>query len=450
MTNSEKYITENFYALPVVPLEEQPFEIPESWKWVYLKDINSSKKRSINPTRDQEQIFELYSIPSFPTSKPEKTRGKDIKSNKQMISKNEILLSKINPRINRVWLVGEENEYPLIASTEWIVISNENFVEPKYLLYLLQSPYFRKLITKDVSGVGGSLTRAKPKLVENYPIALPPLKTQISIARKIEVLVEKIYQAKKLMEEAKSSFELRRAAIFDEFMENVNSSSIEILDDESIEYFFEQKENAKKWIITNFESIAAKDKYSIAIGPFGSDLKVTDYSTEGVPLIFVKNIRSSNYLLNRKYVSEKKAEKLNKHSVTSGDILVTKMGDPPGDVDLCPSNVTKAIITADCIKLKVNPALADNNFIKYVIESPIVKKQILKMSKGVAQQKISLSIFKKMTFSLPSLSKQKTIVEKLDKIIENENTCIENIKYFEGKIEVLQKSILSKAFKGQL
>ncbi|MFF2912865.1 hypothetical protein [Paenibacillus sp. NPDC057934] len=112
-----------------------------------------------------------------------------------------------------------------------------------------------------------------------------------------------------------------------------------------------------------------------------------DYREEGVPLIFVRNIRSSNYDLNNKFVSEEKAEELKAHMVGSGDILITKMGDPSGDSDICPESVERAIITADCIKLRVNTKIVSRKYILYAIRSDFVQKQIRKESKEVAQQK---------------------------------------------------------------
>ena len=97
---------------------------------------------------------------------------------------DDILLCKINPRINRVWRVGNYTNYKNIASTEWIVVRQSQLL-PYYLRYVLMSPYFRKLLQSNVSGVGGSLTRAKPVLVKKYVIPIPPFSEQSKISLKI-------------------------------------------------------------------------------------------------------------------------------------------------------------------------------------------------------------------------------------------------------------------------
>ncbi|WP_434320909.1 restriction endonuclease subunit S [Lactobacillus johnsonii] len=170
--------------LPPIADDEKPFEIPDSWEWVRLGEVNTYIGKNIHPEKTPEQLFELYSVPIYETNSPEITSGKEIKSNKQTVIPDDILLCKINPRINRVWRVGNYTNYKNIASTEWIVVRQSQLL-PDYLRYVLMSPYFRKLLQSNVSGVGGSLTRAKPVLVKKYVIPIPPLSEQSRISLKI-------------------------------------------------------------------------------------------------------------------------------------------------------------------------------------------------------------------------------------------------------------------------
>lgn len=206
---------EELLAEALVPEEEQPYELPENWVWVRLGVLDSgAKSRSIDPRKYPDETFELYSVPSFPQF-PEIVKGSDIGSSKQKVEENDVLLCKINPRINRVWIVNIKKDNKQIASTEWIVITPGKNVNPKYLLWGLRSPYFRNLLTSNVSGVGGSLTRARPKEVMTYTFPLPPLSEQKRIVDRVESLLGKIDEAKGLIQEAQESFEQRRAALLD-------------------------------------------------------------------------------------------------------------------------------------------------------------------------------------------------------------------------------------------
>ena len=196
----------------LVPAEEQPYKVPENWVWVRLGEVNKYVSKSVNPISEPDKIFELYSVPSMADDYPEIIAGSDIGSSKQSVCKEDVLLCKINPRINRVWKVSQFTDNELIASSEWIIIRN-NHINANYLMYCFQSKYFREFMLSNVSGVGGSLMRAQPKYVQTYPIPLPPLSEQQRIVERIEELFAKLDEAKERLQEVADSFAVRKAAI---------------------------------------------------------------------------------------------------------------------------------------------------------------------------------------------------------------------------------------------
>ena len=140
-------------------------------RYTKLKNINQYKSESINPAKTPDTVFEMYSVPIYETGHPEYLRGGEIDSNKVVVKKNDILLCKINPRINRVWVVSDESDKQNIASSEWIVVRNDEY-NPEFLAWYFRTPKFQKLMTSEVTGIGGSLTRAQPKCVAEYPVPI--------------------------------------------------------------------------------------------------------------------------------------------------------------------------------------------------------------------------------------------------------------------------------------
>lgn len=140
-------------------------------EYTKLKYINQYKSESINPAKTPDTVFELYSVPVYETGHPEYLRGDEIASNKAIVQKNDVLLCKINPRINRVWIVSDESDKKNIASSEWIVIRNNEY-NPEFLAWYFRSNKFQRLMTSEVTGIGGSLTRAQPKCVAEYPVPI--------------------------------------------------------------------------------------------------------------------------------------------------------------------------------------------------------------------------------------------------------------------------------------
>lgn len=174
-----------------------------------LKTINDYIRKSVNPAKLPDTLFEMYSVPIFETGHPEYLLGREIASNKTVVQKNDILLCKINPRINRVWIVADESENPNIASSEWIVVRSSKY-NPEFLAWYFRSPRFKNLMTSEVTGIGGSLTRAQPKSVAEYPVPVLEKPEQDAIAiifNTVDTIIKKRRkQLQKLDELVKARF----------------------------------------------------------------------------------------------------------------------------------------------------------------------------------------------------------------------------------------------------
>ena len=93
---------------------------------------------------------------------------------------------------------------------------------------------------------------------------------------------------------------------------------------------------------------------------------VEDYRESGVSLIFVREIRSENFRrADSRYISPEKAAELAIHKVRGGDVVITRLGEPPGDSAIYPENLPDAIATSDCIKLTPNVKGTTATFLKF-------------------------------------------------------------------------------------
>lgn len=205
------------------------------------------------------------------------------------------------------------------------------------------------------------------------------------------------------------------------------------------------------WCAIKPEFISSPEKYSIGIGPFGSNLKVSDYKTEGYPLIFVRNVIANQFTgLDPKFVDKEKFQELLAHSIKPGDLLITKMGTPPGDCKLYPENSREGIITSDILKVRIWKKYFVSKFYEYVISSKIVKTQIEAITKGVAHQKISLKRFKEIELPFPTKKEQEEIVNKVDALFGLSDKIQSQYQSLKAKIDQMPQAILAKAFRGEL
>lgn len=166
-------------------------ELPQGWSIGSFSQLNMFQSLNIDPRTHPDKLFELYSVPNWEIGKPEILAGKEIGSSKQSICENDVLVCKINPRINRVWVCEHTTPHYLLGSSEWIVFRN-SFLDSRYVELYFSSPYFRKLLLSNVSGVGGSLMRAQPESVKKYPILIPPYQEQLRIVKQVSHMLEQL------------------------------------------------------------------------------------------------------------------------------------------------------------------------------------------------------------------------------------------------------------------
>lgn len=205
------------------------------------------------------------------------------------------------------------------------------------------------------------------------------------------------------------------------------------------------------WVWASPVQIQAHVPNALTIGPFGSNLKVSDYVQTGVPLIFVRNIRSRKFGdSGSQFVSPQKATELSSHVACAGDVLITKMGDPPGDACVYPLGSPDAIITADCIKWTLSDLLPNHDYFAYFINSHLGRFQIAEITKGVAQQKVSLDRFRQIAIAVPGPQEQARIANEIE--VEYQRLAdVELAILLERRRSVaVRQSILKSAFSGDL
>jgi len=140
----------------------------------FLRDVAEQCGRTINPQRYESALFSHFSLPAFDNGKrPTRELGSSIRSNKLKIEEPLILLSRLNPRIPRVWPISKLPEDQAICSTEFLPLMPRGGYHFAWLLELLRSDAFQSMITSAVGGTSTSHQRVRPEVVLNMPVRLP-------------------------------------------------------------------------------------------------------------------------------------------------------------------------------------------------------------------------------------------------------------------------------------
>ncbi len=96
-------------------------------------------------------------------------------SNKFLVRRNSVLLSKLNPHISRVWLPDIHDTRRSVCSTEFIVASPRPGYSREFLYSLFTSAAFATTYGLLVTGTTGSHQRIRPENVLEMKIVIPPL-----------------------------------------------------------------------------------------------------------------------------------------------------------------------------------------------------------------------------------------------------------------------------------
>ena len=160
----EPYLPPNVWALfPDRLVPSALGEIPEGWQVRTLGEIVEQVRVSENPLKTPNTMFKHFSIAAYDDHQvPRLELGKDIKSVKTRVEPGVILLSKLNPEIERVWLVDVASNDRAICSTEFIVLEPRPPFQQSYVYCLSRSSAFRSQLESLVTGTSKSHQRVPP------------------------------------------------------------------------------------------------------------------------------------------------------------------------------------------------------------------------------------------------------------------------------------------------
>ena len=148
-------------------------------------------------------------------------------------------------------------------------------------------------------------------------------------------------------------------------------------------------------------------------GPFGSGLKSTHYTNEGIRVIRLQNIRFAEFRKgDAAYISLEHYASLGDHDVLKNDLLIAGLGDdhiPAGRACVAPADIEPAMVKADCFRFRLNSRFAIPQFVAYQLSTTANIATAL-LSTGATRQRINLRATASRAIALPSLQDQEAIV----------------------------------------
>jgi type I restriction enzyme S subunit len=169
----EWFVNFNFAGATGKMIDSELGEIPEGWRVGRLGEMVEHRKIGINPANFKGMKFNHYSLPAFDKNRnSEIVSGEEILSNKYKILKSCFLVSKLNPRIPRIWMIMNP-DLNSICSTEFQIIETKEEDFYSLVYSILNSDDFTKSLISKAKGTSSSHQRANPHDILDYEIQIP-------------------------------------------------------------------------------------------------------------------------------------------------------------------------------------------------------------------------------------------------------------------------------------
>lgn len=462
----------------VAELVEGPWALPDGWRWEALGSFVSKGGASVTPAKTPNEAFEIYSVPSHSTGYPETLAGREIGSSKQSVAPGDVLLCKINPRINRVWKVVDHGTGRLIASTEWIRFAGNDVIDPDYLRYFLMRQEVRDYLAMNASGVGGSLMRVRPSVVEPIPFPVAPQGLQRCIVARIDELFAEIDDGEAALVRARDDLAtwrkaLLKAAVTGELTADWRAANppaetgadllARILAERRARWHTEPKNKGKRYSLPISPKIsslpplpaswewATIDQLSTRVTKGSSPgWQGFEYQGEGILFVRSQNVGWGRLLLEERVYLDAGFNAIeSKAIVQEGDVLLNIVGASIGrackaDTRLEGANTNQAVAGIR----PVSSTLSD--WIVAWLVSPAGQAVVFANVVETARANISLEQVRAIPIPLPPECERGAVLASCHQSIDAQAAMIAEVEVQVGAAATLRQSILAAAFHGEL
>lgn len=417
----------------LVPAEEQPYEVPENWVWVRLGAVAEIVTGGTPSKKHPE-----YYGGNFPFYKPsDLDQGRLTYDASEYLSEEGKKVSRIIPKNSTaVCCIGSIGKCGYLMC-EGTTNQQINSAIPKInslclYYYLCTENFVQELLSMASATTIAIVNKSK---MESCAFPLPPLSEQQRIVERIEELFAKLDEAKERLQEVADSFAVRKAAILHKAFTG---------------------ELTKQWRRENgvsdesWEEKTLQDVCSMKITDGTHKTPLYCDSEKGVKFLSAKDITAEKICLdNIKYIVPELHEELYKRLAPQvDDVLLAKNGT---------TGVAAIVETDDIFDIYVTLAvLRPEKSIIYplyllkVVNSPLCKEQFAQHLTGIGVPNLHLRDIKEVLIPLPTIPEQHEIVRLIDDLLARERSAQQATEQALASIDLMKKSILARAFRGEL
>ena len=408
----------------LVPAEEQPYEVPENWVWVRFGAIAEIVTGG-TPSKKHPEYYGR----NFPFYKPsDLDQGRLTYDASEYLSEEGKKVSRIIPKNSTaVCCIGSIGKCGYLMC-EGTTNQQINSAIPKInslclYYYLCTENFVQNLLSMASATTIAIVNKSK---MESCAFPLPPLSEQQRIVERIEELFAKLDEAKERLQEVAESFAVRKAALLHKAFtgELIGKQVTELVP------------------LENLVDL-------IKIGPFGSSLHESDYIENGIPLVNPNHIVQQRIVPQSKIsISDEKAEELSSYKLKENDIVLGRRGEMGRCAPISNREENWICGTGSMIiRLKKE---YDAKLYSLILGSQATVTYLENSAVGSTLKNLNEKIVRKIPVPQFSSEEQHEIVRLIDELLARERAAQQAAEQALASIDLMKKSILARAFRGEL
>lgn len=304
----------------------------------------------------------------------------------------------------------------------WLVLSPSRAgIDADFFYHLLGSPVLYAQFEK--LAAGAVVKNLNIDLVRKVRVRLPPLNEQ----RRIADILDK---ADAIRRKRKETIALTEGLLHSTFLEMVGPAA----------------KNYAKWPIRTVESLAAQSPNAMRTGPFGSDLRHSEFVDEGIAVLGIDNAVHNRFAWGqRRFITSQKYDRLRRYTVHPGDVIVTIMGTT-GRSAVVPDDIPTAITTKHLATITLDRKQAEPEFVSQALfRHPDVLRQVAAANRGAIMSGLNLGLIKKLRIPVPPIERQREFTKVTRRV-----RSLMNRMTMESATDELFQSLVTRAFSGEL
>ena len=441
----------------LVPENQWPYILPENWCWTKGKYI-LEKMESQKPEGDYFYYIDIDAIDNSCqiVTEPKQIAVCDAPSRaSRKLHVGDTIFSLVRPYLKNIAYIDKSLSNS-IASTGFYVCTPKKNVFPKFFYWLMISPYVVDGLNKYMKGDNSPSIRGGD--IEGFCYPIPPLPEQKRIVYRIESLFAKLDEAKEKIQQVLDGAEMRKAAILHKAFTGEltktwrRENNITTTDDVNREKLSKECEEydipyeiPDEWRWVTFNEVCTF--IGSGVTPKGGQAVYTD---SGIPFIRSQNVLNGKLdLSDVAYISDETNEKMKRTQIIGGETLLNITGASIGRSCYVPQEQSVGNVNQHVCILRFKNYI--NGYIPQLwLNSPKMQEFINFNQVGQTRQALNFKQIRGIYFPLPPLQEQLEMVRIIKYEINKLDVVCNSLANLAVRIDTMKKSILAKAFRGEL